>query len=82
MEWRAEDAELNGFPHFMLKEIYEQPETIKNAFRGRLEPGEGVPKLGGIMPVWERLKECRHLVIVACGTSYYAGVSGGMFLKS
>ena len=76
VEWRAEDAELNGFPHFMLKEIYEQPETIKNAFRGRLEPGEGVPKLGGIMPVWERLKECRHLVIVACGTSYYAGAVG------
>jgi len=76
VEWRAEDAELNGFPHFMLKEIYEQPETIKNAFRGRLEPGEGVPKLGGIMPVWERLKECCHLVIVACGTSYYAGCVG------
>ena len=76
VEWRAEDAELNGFPHFMLKEIYEQPETIKNAFRGRLEPGEGVPKLGGIMPVWESLKECRHLVIVACVTSYYAGAVG------
>ena len=76
VEWRAEDVELNGFPHFMLKEIYEQPETIKNAFRGRLEPGEGVPKLGGIMPVWEKLKECRHLVIVACGTSYYAGAVG------
>ena len=76
VEWRAEDAELNGFPHFMLKEIYEQPETIKNAFRGRLDPGEGVPKLGGILPVWERLKECRHLVIVACGTSYYAGCVG------
>jgi len=76
VEWRAEDAELNGFPHFMLKEIYEQPETIKNAARGRLEPGEGVPKLGGIIPVWERLKECRHLVIVACGTSYYAGCIG------
>ncbi len=76
VEWKAEDAELNGFPHYMLKEIYEQPETIKNAIRGRLEPGEGVPKLGGIMPVWDRLKECKHLVIVACGTSYYAGCVG------
>ena len=76
VEWRIEDADLDGFPHFMLKEIYEQPETIKNALRGRLEPGEGVPKLGGIMPVWDRLKECRHLVIVACGTSYYAGCVG------
>ncbi len=76
VEWRAEEAELNGFPHFMLKEIYEQPETIKNAIRGRLEPSEGVPKLGGIEPVWEKLKECRHMVIVACGTSYYAGCVG------
>jgi glucosamine--fructose-6-phosphate aminotransferase (isomerizing) len=76
VEWRMEDAELNGFPHFMLKEIYEQPETVMNAMRGRLEVGEGVPKLGGIMPVWDRLKDCRHLVIVACGTSYYAGCVG------
>jgi glucosamine--fructose-6-phosphate aminotransferase (isomerizing) len=76
VEWQPEDAELNGFPHFMLKEIFEQPETIKNALRGRLEPGEGVPKLGGIMPVWDRLKDCRHLVMVACGTSYYAGCVG------
>jgi len=76
VEWGEEDAELNGFPHFMLKEIYEQPETIKNAIRGRLEAGEGVPKLGGITPVWENLKECRHIVIVACGTSYYAGCVG------
>lgn len=76
VEWRAEDAELNGFPHFMLKEIFEQPETIKNAIRGRLEPGEGVPKLGGLMPVWEELKKCHHMVIVACGTSYFAGCVG------
>ena len=76
VEWQPEDVELSGFPHFMLKEIYEQPETILNATRGRLEQGEGVPKLGGIIPVWERLKECRHMVIVACGTSYYAGYVG------
>jgi glucosamine--fructose-6-phosphate aminotransferase (isomerizing) len=76
VEWHAEDAELSGFPHFMLKEIYEQPETVRNAMRGRLDFGEGVPKLGGITPVWEQLKQCRHLVIVACGTSYYAGCAG------
>ncbi len=76
VEWRAEDAELNGFPHFMLKEIYEQPAAIENAIRGRLEPGEGVPKLGGIMPVWENLKQSRHMVLVACGTSYYAASVG------
>jgi len=76
VEWRGEDVELNGFPHFMLKEIYEQPNTIENAMRGRLEPAEGVPKLGGIMPVWDHLKDCRHLVIVACGTSFYAACVG------
>jgi len=57
----------------MLKEIFEQPETIRNAMRGRVDKGEGVPKLGGIMPVWDSLKKCRHIVIVACGTSFYAG---------
>ncbi len=76
VEWSAEDVELDGFPHYMLKEIFEQPETIKNAMRGRLEKGEGVPKLGGITPVWDKLKECKHIVIIACGTSYYAGCVG------
>ena len=76
VEWKAEEVELNGFPHFMLKEIYEQPEAIKNAMRGRLDPGEGVPKLGGIQPVWEDLKKCRNMAIVACGTSYHAGYVG------
>lgn len=76
VDLRAEDVEKNGFPHFMLKEIFEQPESINNAIRGRLEPGEGVPKLGGIMPVWDRFKECRHIVIIGCGTSYYAGCVG------
>ncbi len=76
VEWKAEDAELNGFPHFMLKEIYEQPEAIKNAMRGRLDPAEGVPKLGGIQPVWDELKRCKNMVIVGCGTSYHAGCVG------
>jgi glucosamine--fructose-6-phosphate aminotransferase (isomerizing) len=76
VEWRAEDADLNGFPHFMLKEIFEQPETVRNAVRGRLEAGEGIPKLGGLLPVWDDLRACRHLMIVACGTSYYAGCVG------
>jgi glucosamine--fructose-6-phosphate aminotransferase (isomerizing) len=76
VEWQPEDVELSGFPHFMMKEIYEQPETIMNAMRGRIEPSEGVPKLGGIMPVWDQLKESRHIVIVACGTSFHAGCVG------
>ena len=73
VDWLPQDAEKNGFPHFMLKEIFEQPETVANAMRGRIDAGEGIPKLGGIMPAWEKLKNCRRLIITACGTSYYAG---------
>ena len=76
IEWNLESVELNGFPHYMLKEIFEQQHTIKNAMRGRLESGEGVSKLGGLIPVMDKLKECRHIVIVGCGTSYYAGCVG------
>ena len=76
VEWKPEEVDLNGFPHFMLKEIFEQPETVRNALRGRLEVGEGIPKLGGILPVWDDLRACKHMMIVACGTSYYAGCVG------
>ncbi|HDP95274.1 MAG TPA: glutamine--fructose-6-phosphate transaminase (isomerizing) [Candidatus Aminicenantes bacterium] len=65
-----------GFPHFMLKEIFEQPESVENAFRGRLIENEGVSKLGGLEPVIGRLKTIDKIVIVSCGTSYYAGMVG------
>ena len=76
IEWEADATELNGFPHYMLKEIFEQPEAITNALRGRLIAGEGVAHLGGLRTVLDRLKEAQHLVIVSCGTSYYAGLYG------
>ena len=76
IEWQADSTDLNGFPHYMLKEIYEQPESITNALRGRLIAGEGVAHLGGLRTVLDRLKEAQHLVIVSCGTSYYAGLYG------
>ncbi|MDY0296205.1 MAG: glutamine--fructose-6-phosphate transaminase (isomerizing) [Acidobacteriota bacterium] len=65
-----------GFAHFMLKEIFEQPESVENAFRGRLIENEGVSKLGGLEPVLGRLKTIDKIVIVSCGTSYYAGMVG------
>src|SRR2546428_6068446 len=74
IEWQADEVELNGFPHYMLKEIFEQPETITNALRGRLICGVGMAHLGGLDKVLNRLKEAQHLVIVSCGTSYYAGL--------
>ena len=65
-----------GFEHYMLKEIFEQPESIRNAFRGRIIEGEGVSKLGGLEPVLDRIKNTKRLIIVSCGTSYYAGLLG------
>ena len=76
IEWQPDAAELNDFPHYMLKEIFEQPEAITNATRGRLVSGEGIARLGGLRTVFDRLKEAQHLVIVSCGTSYYAGLYG------
>ena len=74
IEWQPDAAERNGFPHYMLKEIFEQPETITNALRGRLIHSEGIAHLGGLDKVLDRLKNTQHLVIVSCGTSYYAGM--------
>ena len=69
-------ADKKGYDHYMLKEIFEQPESIENAFRGRIIGSEGVSKLGGLEPVIERLKNIKKLIIVSCGTSFYAGLLG------
>jgi glucosamine--fructose-6-phosphate aminotransferase (isomerizing) len=69
-----DSMELGQFPHYMLKEIFDQPEAVENALRGRVNHSEGVAKLGGLEAVRERLEKARHLIIVSCGTSYYAGL--------
>jgi len=76
LEFGPEVIDRGEFPHYMLKEIYEQPEAVENALRGRLNHSEGVAKLGGLESVMDRLKQARHLIIVSCGTSYYAGLFG------
>jgi glutamine---fructose-6-phosphate transaminase (isomerizing) len=74
LEGGPEAVDRGPFPHFMLKEIFEQPEAVENAFRGRLNHAEGVAKLGGLETVLDRLQQARHLIIISCGTSYYAGL--------
>jgi glucosamine--fructose-6-phosphate aminotransferase (isomerizing) len=74
LEVGPEAMERGIYPHFMLKEIFEQPEAVENALRGRVNHAEGVAKLGGLESVQERLQQARHLIIVSCGTSYYAGL--------
>jgi len=81
IDWSVEEAEKKGYPHFMLKEIMEQPEAVENSIRGRLVVGEGIAKLGGLRDVSERLRRLKRLVIVSCGTSYYAGLVGKYMLE-
>jgi len=74
------DIERGGFPHFMLKEISEQPESIHNAFRGRIVRAEGTAKLGGVdLALLRKAKRCH---IVACGTSWNAGMIGKYLLEN
>jgi glutamine---fructose-6-phosphate transaminase (isomerizing) len=74
------DLERGGFPHFMLKEISEQPESIRNAFRGRMVRSEGTAKLGGVEEtLLRKVKRCH---IVACGTSWNAGMIGKYLMES
>ncbi len=81
IEWTLEQAERGGFPHFMLKEIFEEPEAIRNSLRGRLIPEQGLVKLGGLDLVQEELRKIERINIVACGTAYYAGLIGEYMLE-
>lgn len=76
LDFEPELADRGEFPHYMLKEIFEQPEAVENAMRGRLDSSESVAKLGGLESIQDRLQAMRHLIIVSCGTSYYAGLFG------
>jgi glucosamine--fructose-6-phosphate aminotransferase (isomerizing) len=73
--------ERGGHDHFMLKEIYEQPETIRNAMRGRLRVEEGEVKLGGLEHVLERLLQARRIILIGCGTSWHAGLVGEYMIE-
>ncbi len=66
--------EKGGYEHFMLKEIFEQPTTINDCLRGRIHPEEGLITMGGVEAYIENLKEAKRIIIVACGTSWHAGL--------
>ncbi len=76
IDWDLDDIALNGYPHFMLKEIFEQPDTITNTFRGRLQPDQGTVRLGGLNLQDRSVAELRKVVILGCGTSWHAGLAG------
>jgi len=81
IEWTQAQVEKGGYSHFMLKEIMEEPETIENAIRGRIIVEEGAVKLGGLDDVKDKLKKIKRLIIIACGTSYYAAMIGRYMLE-
>ena len=81
IEFDLDAIEKGGYNHFMLKEIYEQPYTFRDAFRGRLLTEEGNVKLGGLNPVAKELRSARRIIILACGTSWHAGLVGEYMIE-
>ncbi|MBI2577895.1 MAG: glutamine--fructose-6-phosphate transaminase (isomerizing) [Candidatus Wildermuthbacteria bacterium] len=76
LDWDIEEAQKGGYEHFMLKEIMEQPESIENSMRGRILTEEGMAKFGGLEGIQDQLTKIKRIKILACGTSYHAGVVG------
>lgn len=70
-----------GYPHFMLKEIMDQPESLYNSMRGRMIYDEGISKLGGLQGFEDRLINSNRIIICACGTSWHAGLVGEYMLE-
>jgi len=81
LELNLTQLEKGGFEHFMLKEIFEQPDSILDSMRGRLNAIEGTVKLGGISDYEEKLKNAERIIIVACGTSWHAGLVGEYLIE-
>jgi glucosamine--fructose-6-phosphate aminotransferase (isomerizing) len=81
LELKLEMLEKGGYDHFMLKEIYEQPRSIRDCLRGRIYPEQGLVKLGGIKEYIEKLKNIDRIIIVACGTSWHAGLVGEYLIE-
>ena len=74
LELELEAIEKGGYDHFMLKEIYEQPRSVKDSMRGRLNAEHGTVQLGGISDHLPKFKNAKRIIIVACGTSWHAGL--------
>lgn len=74
LQLNLEQIEKGGFDHFMLKEIYEQPEAILDTFRGRLKTDEAIIKMAGVEDNMKRFLNADRIIVVACGTSWHAGL--------
>lgn len=81
LDFELGEIEKGGFEHFMLKEIFEQPNVMHDVMRGRVRLEEGRVRLGGIEDYLDRLKQARRIVICACGTSWHAGLIGEYLIE-
>ncbi len=81
IEWNADALAKGGFNHFMLKEIFEQPETIRNAMRGRLLAEEGTSRLDGLNLVLPELRSIQRIILIGCGTSWHAALIGEYMIE-
>ena len=81
IEWDLDAIALGGYPHFMLKEICEQAETVRSTLRGRLLADDGTARLNGLNLTPAHCSRIRRIVIVACGTSWHAGLVGRHILE-
>ena len=81
VEWELEQIEKGGFDHFMLKEIFEQPQSVQNAFRGRLMMEEGTGRLAGLNMEKNALRLVDRIIILGCGTSWHSGLIGEYMLE-
>ena len=76
IEWDEARAQKQGFPHFMLKEIFDQPTVIADAVRGRYSLEDGMARLGGLNMTDEQMRSVKRIILIACGTASYAGLAG------
>ncbi len=81
VDWDLEMIERGGHPHFMLKEIFEQPDTIMNAMRGRLIAATGEARLGGLNMTEQELHDVKRILLIGCGTSWHAALIGEYMIE-
>lgn len=81
ISWTLDMIEKEGFDHFMLKEIHEQPSTIRNAVRGRINFDDGISRLNGLNLQYDELRRIKRVIITACGTSWHSALIGEYLIE-
>ena len=82
VDFTSEDVKLGDYPHYMLKEIFEQPHAVRDALRGRLSVDDASARLGGLNMTPQELREIERVIVTGCGTAYNAGLVGEYLIES